>query len=184
MKITVATTVIFLVLVHTSLNGQDAVPDSAADEFVSEEPTASLTDVAWLQGHWQGRAFGGVTEEVWTPPFGGSMMGAFKLVADGEVKFYEFLTISEEGKTLMLKLKHFHGDLRGWEEKNETVDFPLVEVGKDKVFFDGFTFEKTSDDEMTVYVRMEDNEGRTRGQWFSYQRLDHMSPINHSAQTE
>lgn len=181
MKNTIATIIIALTVPHSSLNAQDTAPDT---ESIPQSPTASLTDVAWLQGHWQGQAFGGVTEEVWTPPFGGSMMGAFKLVVDDEVKFYELLTITEEDHTLMLRLKHFHGDLRGWEEKDESISFPLVELGKDKVFFDGFTFEKVDDDEMIVYVRMQDNEGRTRGQWFSYRRLDHMSPIDQSAQME
>lgn len=52
----------------------------------------------------------------------------------------------------MLRLKHFHDDLKGWEEKNETVDFPLVKVTENRVYFDGFTFEKISDTEMNVYV--------------------------------
>jgi len=60
---------------------------------------ASVEDVSWIAGHWKGVAFGGVTEEVWTSPLGGSMMGSFKLVVDNEINFYELMTISKEDET-------------------------------------------------------------------------------------
>lgn len=159
----------FFVLVHPALDANDQFPNTVTLEPASESPNASLSDIAWIQGHWQGEAFGGIIEDVWTPPLGGSMMAAFKLVVDGEVQFYEIVTISEESNTLMLRLKHFHKDLKGWEEKDETVDFPLVKVSKDKVFFDGFTFERVNDNEMNVYVRIENRDG-THEQRFNYKR--------------
>ncbi len=91
-------------------------------------PAANLNDISWIAGHWKGEAFGGITEEIWSPPLGDSMMFVFKLVNDGKVSFYETGYIKQVGKTLILQLKHFHGDLRGWEEKDETVDFKLVKI--------------------------------------------------------
>ena len=38
-----------------------------------------LENLNWMVGHWQGEAFGGVCEEIWSPPSGGSMTGTFKL---------------------------------------------------------------------------------------------------------
>ena len=121
-------------------------------QLEGDSPAASLNVISWIQGSWTGEAFGGIVEEVWTPPLGGSMMCAFKLVNDDKVSFYELVTITEENNTLMLRLKHFHGNLKGWEEKDVTIDFPLVKVEKDKVYFSGFTFEKISDDEINLYV--------------------------------
>ncbi len=135
-------------------------------------PTATLSDVAWIQGHWRGEAFGGITEEIWSPPLGNSMMCAFKLVVEGQVRFYEIVTLTEEQGTLMLRLKHFHGDLKGWEEKEETMDFPLVKVSPGKVFFDGFTFEQVSNDEMNIYVLLEDGAGNKKEEVFRYERVD------------
>ena len=86
------------------------------------------------------------------------MMGAFKLVNNDQVSFYEIMTIRETAGTLLLQLKHFHGDLKGWEEKDETVDFPLVKVIDGKVFFDGFTIERISDNEVNVYGVLERGE--------------------------
>lgn len=133
-------------------------------------PRATLQDIAWIQGHWKGEAFGGIVEEIWTPPLGGSMMCAFKLVVNNEVRFYEIVTLSEENSTLMLRLKHFHKDLKGWEEKDETVDFPLVKVTPGKMFFDGFTFERISENEMNIYVIIE-QEGKEREATFNYRRV-------------
>ena len=109
------------------------------DEAVGS-PEATLEDIAWISGHWQGEAFGGITEEIWSAPMGNSMMGAFKLLAEDKVQFYELETITEIDNTILLQLKHFHGDLKGWEEKDETVDFQLVKVSPNKVYFEEFTF--------------------------------------------
>jgi len=123
-----------------------------------KSPEATLDQVSWIAGHWQGEVFGGIAEEVWTPPLGDSMMGSFKLVIDGKVDFYEICVIRQVGETIMLQLKHFYGNLKGWEEKDETVDFPLVEVGSEVVFFDGLTFKKITEDEMHVSVVISDDE--------------------------
>ncbi|MBT8305164.1 MAG: hypothetical protein KJP09_11890 [Bacteroidia bacterium] len=115
-------------------------------------PQANLEDVSWIEGHWRGQAFGGVVEEMWSPPLGDSMMFSFKLVADNKVQFYEVGGIRQVGETLLLQLKHFSGDFKGWEEKDETVDFKLVKIEGNRVYFDEFTFEKISDDEINMYL--------------------------------
>ena len=133
-------------------------------------PKADLSVVRWLAGHWKGEAFGGIVEEVWTPALGGSMMGAFKLVVDDKVEFYELETIMEIDETLVLRLKHFGNDLKGWEGKDETVDFRLVKVAGNKVYFDGFTIEKISDNEINMYVVVH-NEEATSEEKFNYHRV-------------
>lgn len=133
-------------------------------------PVASLSDVHWIQGHWTGEALGGQVEEIWSPPLGESMMGSFKLVQDGKVKFYEIITISEIEQTLIMRLKHFDPNLKGWEEKDETVDFKLVKLSPGKVFFDGLTFERINENEMNIYVRFEGDEQESEGK-FNYHRV-------------
>ena len=131
-------------------------------------PKAALNDVAWIAGHWKGEAFGGITEEIWSPTLGDSMMFVFKLVNDGKVSFYETGHIKQVGKTLILQLKHFHGDLKGWEEKDETVDFKLVKIEADKIYFDQFTFERISGNEINLYVVIEGKDGATKEVKFNY----------------
>ena len=130
-------------------------------------PRADLSSIAWIEGHWRGTAFGGITEEIWTPPLAGSMMCTFKLVVNGKVKFYELVTISEEAGTLILRLKHFHPTLKGWEEKDKTIDFRLVKLTENKIYFDEFTFERIGSNEMNIYVVIESN-GKRQEVKFSY----------------
>jgi len=92
-----------------------------------------LENISWISGNWKGEALGGIAEENWSKPSGGSMMASFKLIKDGKVLFYEIEIIREVENTLILQLKHFNNDLKGWETKDETVDFPLKEITKTKV---------------------------------------------------
>lgn len=136
----------------------------------SISPNASLSEASWIAGHWKGEAFGGITEEIWSPPLGGSMMFVFKLVVDGKVQFYEVGHIQEINKTLLLQLKHFHGNLKGWEKKEETVDFKLVKITDDRIYFDEFTFEKVSEEEINIYVLISDEKGETNEVKFNYKK--------------
>lgn len=86
-------------------------------------PKATLNDISWIAGNWEGQQLGGNLEEIWMPPHGDSMLGSFKLVVDGKVQFYELMTISEVNETLILRIKHFNNNLSGWEEKDESEVF-------------------------------------------------------------
>ena len=133
-------------------------------------PDANLIDIEWLAGHWKGEAFGGIAEEIWSPPTDGTMMFSFRLIDKGAVSFYEFGHIIEMDGTLLLQLKHFDGDLGGWEQKDETVDFILVKVEENKFYFDDFTIERISDTEINMYVEVSEEEGTSNEITFNYHR--------------
>ncbi len=135
----------------------------------SASPNAKLEDVSWIQGHWKGEAFGGITEEIWSPPLGDSMMFSFKLVADDKVVFYELGGIRQIDNTLIFQLKHFGNDFKGWEEKDETLDAKLVKIEDSRVYFEGFTFEKVSENEIAIYVLIEEKD-KTEEVKFNYYR--------------
>lgn len=135
-----------------------------------DSPSASLQDVAWIEGHWRGEAFGGIAEEIWGPPLGDSMMFVFKLVKDGEITFYEMGHIQKTGPSILMQLKHFDGNLMGWEQRDQTVDFKLVRLERNKVYFEGLTMERVSRDRMNVYVLIEE-EGNSEEVLFSYTRV-------------
>ncbi|NNK82064.1 MAG: hypothetical protein HKO92_02950 [Flavobacteriaceae bacterium] len=147
-------------------------------ELIAEEEAKPLTDqlspqlknISWIAGNWKGEAFGGQTEENWSEPSGGSMMAAFKLIKDRKVVFYEIEIIREVNNTLVLQLKHFNNDLKGWESKDETIDFPLKKITATKVIFEGMTFEKVSENEMNVYVDMKQKDGSIEVIKFNYKK--------------
>ena len=53
------------------------VEATATSQETKLKPT--LENIAWISGTWHGEAFGGITEEIWSEPSGGSMMATFKL---------------------------------------------------------------------------------------------------------
>lgn len=153
-------------LAYTTL-GQDVIAFDAA----SQSPKATLNDVSWIAGHWQGEAFGGITEEIWSPPLGESMMFVFRLIHNNKVTFYEIGHIKQVDETLLLQLKHFHGNLKSWEEKDETVDFKLVKIEGNRIYFDNFTFEKINDAEINIYVLIEEKDKPNEVVKFNYKRV-------------
>jgi hypothetical protein len=133
-------------------------------------PPATLADMAWLEGHWVGEGLGGVSEEIWSPARGGTMMGMYRLLKDGKPVFYEFLMLVEENGTLAMKLKHFNPDFSGWEEKTGFVTFKLVAVEPRAVHFSGLSFHREGDDELRIYLRLRDKDGKTREELFKMRR--------------
>ncbi len=121
-----------------------------------------LENISWISGNWTAEAFGGIAEENWSEPNGDSMMASFRVIRDGKVMFYEIEIIRQLEDSLVLQLKHFNNDLVGWEEKAETVDFPLIAVYPDKVVFDGMSFEKTGKKTMTVTVAMDNDDKKEK----------------------
>jgi len=162
----------FITVITVSLTAyaQEQTSNTLSFTENTTSPKATFDDVLWIQGHWRGEAFGGLTEEIWSPPLGDSMMFVFKLVVDNKVQFYEVGGIRQVDETLIMQLKHFHGDFKGWEEKDKTVDFKLVKIEGNKVYFDGLTFEKMNDNEMNVYVVIEEKDGKQEEVKFNYKK--------------
>ena len=158
---------LLLIIISTTLISQNTLTLEG-----KESPSASLKEVAWIAGHWKGEALGGITEEVWTAPLGKSMMGSFKLVVENVVQFYELCTITEENNSLLLRIKHFNKDLKGWEEKDTSIEFPLVKIEKNKVFFDGLTFEKIAKNELNIYVIFKDEGKEATEMKFNYKLVE------------
>jgi hypothetical protein len=86
------------------------------------------------------------------------------------VKFYEINAIVETNGSLEMRLKHFHSDLTGGEEKDAARTFPLIKIVPGEIYFDGMTYKKTAKDSLTVYLAVGEKEGRTREVLFEYQR--------------
>ncbi len=129
-----------------------------------------LENISWISGNWKGNAFGGIAEENWSKPIGGSMMATFKLISNNTISFYEIEIIREVNNTLILQLKHFNNDLKGWETKDETIDFPLKEITKNKVVFEGMIFEKIGDKQMNVYVDIKNDNGEIKTVKINYKK--------------
>lgn len=165
-----------------------AVPPAAAQTPHTEHtlrlddgtppPPSTITDVAWLGGRWEGRGLGATAEESWLPPAGGAMAGVFRVARGDSVMFYELVTLVEEEGSLVLRLKHFGPGLVGWEEKDESVSFPLVRRTDDALWFDGLTIRRDGEDRMRIWVALGDAEGEVEEAVFEYRRVGDVDAAN------
>ena len=132
---------------------------------------ATVDDMSWLAGRWTGTGLGGDTEETWTAPMAGEMLGTFRLVRSGKPVFYEFLRLTVTDRGLVMQLKHFNPDLKGWEEKEKFVEFRYVKTEGKTVFFEGLTFRRDSDSELTIFLALKNKEGQYREETFRMTRV-------------
>jgi len=98
------------------------------------------------------------------------MMGVYRSVEKDAVKFYEINAIVEANGSLEMRLKHFHSDLTGWEEKDTVRVFPLIKIAPGEIYFDGMTYKRTAKDSLTLYLAVGGKEGGTHEVVFEYRR--------------
>lgn len=152
----------------------DVVPRTAntfALAAGAEPPSATIDDVAWLSGRWEGTGFGQRFEEYWSEPSVGTMLGTFKLMDGDQVGFYELMELAVTDGRLGLKVKHFSNEFVGWEDKPDYVHFKLVAIEPDAVHFAGISFYRRGPDAIDAYLVMKYGE-EIKEEKLSYQRVD------------
>jgi hypothetical protein len=160
-----------LLLIASNSQAQEAMTANTLRLSPDQKsPAATVADMEWYAGRWTGAGLGGLNEEVWSPPRDGTMMGMYRMIKDGKPVFYELLLITEENGSLAIKLKHFHADLRGWEERDASVRFALVAKRDGRIYFDGMTFERIGADRVKVYLAVEQKDGKVHEETFEYSR--------------
>jgi uncharacterized protein YecT (DUF1311 family) len=127
----------------------------AADS--QESPPATLDDMRWLVGHWQGEGIGGAPAvENWLPATGPTMVGTFiQQTSEGAIQFTEHMYLMEEEGSLVLRLKHFNADLTGWEDKEGMVSFRLLAIEDCAAYFHALTLRCDGDNGLAVAVTMQ-----------------------------
>jgi hypothetical protein len=131
---------------------------------------ATIADAAWLAGSWRGTGLGGFSEETWSQPEGGIMVGTYRLVKDGKPVFYEMMWLLEIEGTIILRLKHFSPELVGWEEKDKSVDFKFVKKDGKRIYFSGLTFEQASNYELNIYLALRQRDDSLKEEVFRMRR--------------
>lgn len=107
--------------------------------FAQEEKSSSnlINQLTWLTGSYSAEKWESTAEEYWSLPLGNNMIGMFRLVKDGKIVSTELVYIIEENNSLVLRLKLFTPEFVGWDEKDKTIDFPLISIEENEVVFDG-----------------------------------------------
>lgn len=98
---------------------------------------ARPAQLSWLSGSWVGRNGEDPVEEHWSPLGGDTLMGMFRWVQQGRVRFYELIAIEQEEDLVFMRIKHFDPKLVGWEERQRALEFVLVQLeGEEAVFLE------------------------------------------------
>jgi hypothetical protein len=151
---------------------QRHTPNTFKESADTKSPPATLDDMRWFAGHWTGSGLGGFTEETWTAPAAGAMLGTFRLIKEEKPVFYEFLTLVEHEDSLLLRLKHFNPDLTGWEEKGDSIKFRLLKISPDEVAFDGLTIHREGADKLRIFLAIRSRtDGSVREEMFLMTRM-------------
>lgn len=146
-------------------------PPPQAQAIAAAAPRASLADLAWLAGRWVGEGLGGIAEEVWLPESGGAMLGTFRSLQGGQVGFYEILTLAANTSgQLELRLKHFHPDLKGWEERDQVQAWALTRVEGEAFAFGPILFRREGAEMLAVTVTMKLADGSRKDEVFRFRR--------------
>lgn len=138
----------------------------------ADSPPARIDDFAFLEGHWVGEGLDGQVDEFWSRPAAGTILGAFRLIREGRVEFYELFALEEEGGSAVLRLKHFNPGpgLHGWEERDEDFTFHLVRVAPGTAWFNGLTYRLVEPDTLVVHLALRSGEGAVREEVFRFHR--------------
>jgi Domain of unknown function (DUF6265) len=141
-------------------------------EAGAPRPRAELAELDWLQGTWEGEGIeGAMAMEHWSAPVGGAMPGIFvQTDGKGGTMFSEYMQIVPDGESLMVRLKHFNADLTGWEEKDKSVNFPLIGREKGALYFRGLSYLRRGDNRLIVAVRMREADGSHHELVFRFRR--------------
>ena len=98
--------------------------------------TGSLTDIAFLDGHWQGTVNGGPIEAVWSAPSGDNIVGFIRMMKNNKVTLYELFAFEQTEAGPVALVKHFKPGLVGQEEKDKADRYLFLEAGKNRALFE------------------------------------------------
>lgn len=85
-----------LVYVFSNQSSKQVALYRHPDDIASPEPAkATIFDVAWLAGAWNGTKGTSSIDERWSPPKGGAMLGVSRTVKGDKMTAFEFLRIIE-----------------------------------------------------------------------------------------
>lgn len=134
---------------------------SFLNPVMAETERHRLADLSFMEGDWLGVTESGArVNEYWSKASGDSMVGYCKFESKGKTSFLELLSIVEGPKGIVMRMRHFDGEMKPWEERDEAGDCQLVELNGKKAIFDNgnkdfnvrLVYERTGEEELEATV--------------------------------
>lgn len=138
---------------------------------------ASVQQLAWLTGAWQGTFQTDEVDEYWSHAGAGTIVGVYRWVRDGAPWLYEMMLIEQEEDGVVARFKHFDPGLKGKEEPDQHYGFNLVQLEGDSAIFhmrnyepDVWLFYRREGEELLTYYQRQGADPTTQENWWRYQR--------------
>ena len=126
--------------------------------------TATLKDIAFLEGHWLGQYNGGPIEASWSGPAGSNIMGYLRMINNEKPTLYEVFVFEQTEKGPKAMVKHFKPGLISLEEKDVADRYNFIEAKKNQALFEKedasvrIIYERRSANQLVIQRgKMEDN---------------------------
>ncbi|RMD89126.1 MAG: hypothetical protein D6807_04360 [Alphaproteobacteria bacterium] len=84
---------------------------------------ATLDDLAFMAGRWEGHFQGGAVDEIWMPPRGNSMAGSYRFAAEGRAPELVMMLIEHTPDGVFFRFRNFAPDFA--ELRPDAVVFKL-----------------------------------------------------------
>jgi hypothetical protein len=126
----------------------------------------SITDMAFIEGHWLATTANGTVEAYWAAPATDNIAGFIRMMKDGKATLYELFAFEQTGPELVALVKHFKPGLVGVEEKDKSDRYTFLEAGAGRAVFvkQGeplrVLYEKRGDDRLVIALGREQD-----GKW-------------------
>ena len=100
---------------------------------LAQGPSAKVSDLAWMTGHYKGNTGNGSLEESWAEPEGGSIAALVRSTDGTATNMIELIVVEEQGNSLTLRLKQWDPGMEPRVEGFQVME--LIEIGDKKVVF-------------------------------------------------
>jgi hypothetical protein len=115
-------------------------PQPRSEEIASakaapEAPKSSLSQFAWLAGHWQGQWGPRLAQQVWMPPQSATMVGVFQVSENAQKQVVELYTIVSTPRGVELRIRRFTPTLTPWEKSGPAL-LDLKSIDSKSILFE------------------------------------------------
>ena len=137
----------------------------------------SITDMAFIEGHWLASTANGTVEAYWAAPAADNIAGFIRMMKDGKATLYELFAFEQTGPELVALVKHFKPGLIGVEEKDKSDRYTFLEAGAGRAVFvkQGeplrVLYEKRGDDRLVIALGREQDGKWTFKDLFDFKRV-------------
>lgn len=132
----------------------------SAPALAADVPSATVADLAWMTGHWEGTTGQGTLEENWVVPTAGSMASLVRSTSAGATNMIELIVIEEEEGSLTLRLQQWNPGFKPRSEGPQVMR--LIELSERKVVFEATSeegglrqlgYSRPADDEFVISIK-------------------------------